>query len=437
MELKPGYTLTEVGLIPEDWRLSTLFDISKRITDGEHLTPKRSSNGYYLLSARNILDGRIDLSDVDYVGPEEYRRIRQRCNPEPGDILISCSGTVGRVAIVPDGFECVMVRSAALVKPDFTKVSGHYAQYFLQSAAGQNQILVSLNQGAQANLFLNHIQDLCIALPPTKAEQEDIAEALGDADALIECVEQLIAKKRDLKQGAMQELLTGKKRLPGFIAKTGFKQTEAGIIPADWEVVHLGSLLAGSPTYGINAPAIPFDSRHPTYLRITDISEAGRFNADSKASVKHALSASYVLNDGDLVFARTGASVGKSYLYDRRDGELVFAGFLIRVRPNPKRLEPAYLKYFTHSSPYWNWVKVNSMRSGQPGINGREYAALPIPLPPTKAEQEAIATILFDMDAEIVALQLKLAKTRSVKQAMMQELLTGRIRLVSPKEAHA
>jgi type I restriction enzyme S subunit len=253
MELKPGYKQTEIGMIPEDWELSTLFDISKKITDGEHSTPTRTSNGYYLLSARNILDGRIDLSDVDYVGADEYRRIRQRCNPEPGDILISCSGTLGRVAIVPDGLECVMVRSAALVKPNFTKVNAHYVQYFLQSAAGQNQISVSLNQGAQANLFLNHIQGLRISLPSTKAEQEAIAEGLIDMDALISALEKLITKKRDLKLAAMQQLLTGKRRLPGF--------------NVDWEVKRLGEIAQlyqpvtisadiftsnGYPVYGAN-----------------------------------------------------------------------------------------------------------------------------------------------------------------------------------------
>src|SRR5205823_4563602 len=93
---------------------------------------------------------------------------------------------------------------------------GRYLQYFLQSAGGQSQIIASLNQGAQANLFLNHIEALRIPIPPTKAEQEAIAEALSDADTLIESLDQLIAKKRKLKKGAMQELLTGKKRLPGF-----------------------------------------------------------------------------------------------------------------------------------------------------------------------------------------------------------------------------
>jgi type I restriction enzyme, S subunit len=139
MEMKRGYKQTEVGVIPEDWCVFLLSECAKRITDGEHLTPKRSANGYYLLSARNILNGRIDLSDVDYVEVDEYLRIRQRCNPETGDVLISCSGTVGRVATVPKGLECVMVRSAALVKPNPETLSGLFVQYFLQSPGGRNR----------------------------------------------------------------------------------------------------------------------------------------------------------------------------------------------------------------------------------------------------------------------------------------------------------
>ena len=190
MEMKPGYKLTELGVIPEDWKVTTLAESAARITDGEHITPRRSTTGYYLLSARNVHNCRLDLSDVDYVGEDEYRRIRARCNPESGDVLISCSGTIGRVAIVPKGLQCVMVRSAALVKPHPVKINGTYIQYSLQSSSGQRQIFASLNQGAQANLFLNHIQALRVALPPNKVEQDAIAEALSNADGLIESLQQ-------------------------------------------------------------------------------------------------------------------------------------------------------------------------------------------------------------------------------------------------------
>lgn len=128
--------------------------------------------------------------------------------------------------------------------------------------------------------------------------------------------------------------------------------------------------------------------------------------------------------------ARTGASTGKSYLYNPQDGELVFAGFLIRVKVNSKKLDTRYLKGFLNTKAYWNWVAVMSMRSGQPGINGNEYAQLNIPLPPTLEEQQAIAQVLSDMDAEIKTLERKRDKYKAIKQGMMQELLTGKTRLI-------
>ena len=193
---------------------------------------------------------------------------------------------------------------------------------------------------------------------------------MSDADALIESLGQLLTKKRQLKQGAMQELLTGKKRLPGFESRPAYKQTEVGVIPEDWAVVPLGQRLRRAPSYGVNAPAIAFDSRFPTYLRITDITEDGGFAEATKVSVDHHASGEYSLEPGDIVLARTGASVGKSYLYRPIDGPLVFAGFLIRVSPDVEKLVPAFLFYFSHSRLYWNWVRANSMRSGQPGLNG-------------------------------------------------------------------
>jgi type I restriction enzyme S subunit len=146
--------------------------------------------------------------------------------------------------------------------------------------------------------------------------------------------------------------------------------------------------------------------------------------------VTHPAAELYRLKPGDLVLARTGASTGKSYLYRASDGDLVFAGFLIRISPDPERLSPQYIKLQFETANYWNWVRMNSMRSGQPGINGRQYASMSVSLPPTRAEQDAIAEVLTDMDAELEALELRLQKARQIKQGMMQELLTGRVRLV-------
>jgi len=250
---------------------------------------------------------------------------------------------------------------------------------------------------------------------PPLPEQRAIAQALSDVDALLTSLARLIAKKRDLKQAAMQQLLTGQTRLPGF--------------KGEWVQTTLGECLSSRPNYGINAAAVPFSDKLPSYIRITDISEHGRYCPDPQVSVQATNADQYFLNEGDVVFARTGASVGKSYLYGAADGPLVFAGFLIRVRPDTELLVPSFLAAYATTAPYWSWVRLMSMRSGQPGINGNEYAQLPLSLPP-HPEQTAIAAVLTDMDAELAVLEQRQAKTRSLKQGMMQELLTGKTRLV-------
>lgn len=200
-----------------------------------------------------------------------------------------------------------------------------------------------------------------------------------------------------------------------------FIQSELGLIPADWSVLPFGDLLTSPPSYGLNAPAVPFDLRYPAYIRITDITDDGRFDPAGRASVKSTLVNNYRLEPGDIVLARTGASTGKSYLYRPEDGELVFAGFLIRVRPNTEKLTPQYVRFWLQTKAYWDWIRTHSMRSGQPGINGKQYASLPIPIPPSKKEQQAIAEALSDADALIESLGALIAKKRAIKQGAMQD----------------
>src|SRR5690606_26280311 len=201
------------------------------------------------------------------------------------------------------------------------------------------------------------------------------------------------------------------------------KKTEIGMIPEDWKVKELGEVLLSNPDYGINAAAVKYDDTLPTYLRITDIDDNGRFIKDNLSSVDDLNSGKYYLNTNEIVFARTGASVGKTYLYNRKDGDLVFAGFLIRTKINTDKAHSKFIFYNTQTKYFQNWIIANSMRSGQPGINSNEVKSLQIPLPPL-AEQEAIATALSDADAWIESLEQLIAKKRLIKQGAMQELLT-------------
>ena len=193
----------------------------------------------------------------------------------------------------------------------------------------------------------------------------------------------------------------------------------------DWEEVSLGTLLVRAPDYGVNAAAVPFSETLPTYIRITDINDDGQFASRARVSVDIYATDEQYLEDGDIVLARTGASVGKSYRYREEDGRLVYAGFLIRVRPNPERLLSQFLAVYLSTWSYWDWVRLTSARSGQPGINATEYASIPLPLPPdrrTLAEQQKIADCLGSLDDLIAAEGRKLEALRQHKQGLMQQL---------------
>lgn len=208
----------------------------------------------------------------------------------------------------------------------------------------------------------------------------------------------------------------------------GYKQTDVGAIPEDWMVGPLREALVSNPSYGINAAAVPYSSDLPRYIRITDITDSGGFSQEKPVCVDSPFSTNYLVAHGDILLARTGASVGKSYLHRSFSEPLVYAGFLILARPRSDKNDPAYIYANLNTPRYWDWIKTESQRSGQPGINGKQYASFSLALPPL-SEQRAIAAALTDADALIAALEGVIAKKRDLKQAAMQHLLTGKTRL--------
>jgi len=194
-------------------------------------------------------------------------------------------------------------------------------------------------------------------------------------------------------------------------------------IPAGWNLKTLDECISSKPEYGANASAKDFSPKLPRYVRITDITEDGHLsNVDTK-SIAIEDGANYYLAEGDFLFARTGASVGKTYLYCAKDGVAAFAGYLIRYRVNKQTLRAEFLFQYTHSSEYWNWVKSITRTGAQPNINAQEYSSILLPIPPLP-EQRKIAEILSSADRSIEATEKLIAKLADLKKALMQQLLT-------------
>ncbi len=261
-----------------------------------------------------------------------------------------------------------------------------------------------------------------VPLPPVAVsapEQQKIADCLSSLDDLIAAEGRRLESLRQHKQGLIQQLFPQPDETQPLLRFAEFREAP------DWEQAALGTLLARPPEYGVNTPAVPFSKDLPAYIRITDIDDDGRFVPDPRVSVDIEPSDDQFLQAGDTVLARTGASVGKSYRYRVEDGRLVFAGFLIRVRPNLNRLLPEFLSVYLSTWRYWDWVRLTSARSGQPGINGSEYASMPLPMPTGAAslsEQRKIADCFAALDDGIAAQRQELQALRCHKNGLLQKL---------------
>jgi type I restriction enzyme, S subunit len=404
-----GYKQTEIGVIPEDWVLNYVSAIATTVASGK--SHVNSEFGNYPVYGSTGIIGRSTQND--YSGKA---------------ILIARVGAnAGKLSVV-DG-EYGVTDNTVIVRVDG---STHLDYFWRQLEAKRLNSLVF--GSGQPLITGTQIKNLTIPFPPTKAEQEAIAEALSDADALIESLTQLIAKKRQIKQGAMQELLTGKRRLHGFANATiGYKQTEVGMIPEDWEVKSIGEIC----TYQNGTALESYFNNRDGYLVISigNYSASGKFVVTGNFIEKRHSNAlkKFILRKNDLAMllndkTSVGTIIGRVLLIDR-DDTYIFNQRTMRLA-SKEMIDSAFL-YFQINSDITHQRVVDLAKPGtQIYVNTGDITDLKIPFPSTKTEQEAIAEVLTDVDTEIAALETKLAKAREIKQGMMHNLLTGRIRLV-------
>ncbi len=425
MEVKPGYKLTEVGVIPEDWETTPLNSVAD-VRDGTHDSPKYVKNGVPFVTSKNIISGEINIQDVSFISKADAQEVNKRSKVDRLDILVSMIGTVGNAALVnfePD----FCIKNVALIKPHNWAVESRYLTQLLRSDSHARYIEGKLDGGIQKFISLGVLRQIEIPLPPLP-EQTAIATTLSDVDALISSLDALISKKKQIKQGAMQELLSGKRRLPGF--------------SGEWEVVTLFKLAEGKKEYFNDGDWI--ESEHITTdgIRFIQTGNIGVGYFIEKHDRKYISEKSFAslsckeINLGDLLICRLADPAGRAcVLPDIGESKVVTSVDVTIFRAPPSSANRVYLALLFSTS---NWFKSISDRSG--GTTHKRIARgalgkISITLPPLP-EQQAIAAILSDMDAKITTLESRRNKTKLLKQGMMQELLTGRIRLIPPA-AHA
>ena len=394
MEMKPGYKHTVVGVIPEDWSLKQITDFATTVASGKsHVI---SEFGDYPVFGSTGIIGSCFKSDHSGTA-----------------VLIARVGAnAGKLTVVSG--EYGVTDNTIIVRIDESLDHGFFWRQ-LESRRLNSMVFGS----GQPLITGTQIKSIRLPIPPTKAEQEAIAGALSDADALIESLEQLLAKKRQIKQGTMQELFTGKKRLPGF--------------PAPWETKRLGDF--GSTFGGLTGKSKrDFDHGPAQYITFMNIMSNVVIDcqAFARVDVKHTETQNRVLN-GDIFFngsSETPEEVGMCAVLTENVQDVYLNSFCFGFRFRERSpVDGLYLAYYFRSREGRELLK--SLAQGATRYNLSKTALLKLCFPlPSYKEQIAIATILSDMDAEIAVLETKLAKARQIKQGMMQELLTGRIRLV-------
>ncbi|HEY9060591.1 MAG TPA: restriction endonuclease subunit S [Pseudobacteroides sp.] len=427
MRIENKYKITEVGVIPEDWEVKELGEFCTKVGSG--ITPTGGEKVYKpegrpFLRSQNIGWGKLLLEDIAFIDDITHEKFNST-EIEKDDVFLNITGaSIGRSSIADDRVVAGNVNQhVCIIRTKKSLLMPLFLNYFLLSFNGQKQIESYQSGGNRQGLNFGQIRSFKILLPPTINEQVAIATAISDIDELIQTLEKLIDKKRVIKQGAMQELLTGKKRVNEFGLKAGkYKKTEIGIVPEDWHVYQIGDLikfLGGSQpdrTYFIS-------TRKEGYIRLIQIRD---YKTDKyKTYIPISLARRFCSKE-DIMIGRYGPPIFQ--ILSGLDGAYNVA--LIKAIPSEK-LNKIYAYYYLKQEKLFDFIEKLSQRSsGQTGVDLKELRSYPLLLPPTIEEQKAIASILSDMDAEITALENKLEKYKKIKQGMMQNLLTGKIRLI-------
>ena len=417
MELMPGYKQSEVGPIPSDWDLLPVSELAN--VDPENLSASTDPNySFNYISLEQVDFGNLigTSREVFRTAPSRARRIVRHDDVLMSTVRPNLKAHLHFRSQVSDAI-CSTGFAVLRAKPDAADPAYIFAHLFASPV--NKQIEKTLAGSNYPAINSRDVRELKIPCPPTLREQGVIAQALSDVDALLATLDQMIAKKRDLKQAAMQQLLTGKTRLPGFFG--------------EWQKKPLGELGA---TYGGLTGKTKSDFGVGTAKYITFMNVMTNTVIDCAACEQVNVSASETQNRvmrGDLIFngsSETPEEVAFCSLMAEEVPNLYLNSFCFGFRLfDDQQVDGLFLTYYIRANPGREMMKSLAQGSTRYNLSKTALCEASVLLP-LKEEQAAIAEVLSGMDAELIALETRRDKTRNIKQAMMQELLTGKTRLV-------
>ncbi len=424
MEVRPGYKQTEVGVIPEKWevkRLGDLFEVtsSKRVFKSEW---KTQGVPFYRARELAVLGETGFVENELFIDRDMYEDFKMRYGvPAAGDMLVTGVGTLGKTYVVAGDHEFYFKDGNII----WFKVGSILSSEFLRQLYLTPLLIKQIGTGAAGTTVgtytITAAKKTVIPLPPLP-EQRMIAAALSDVDALLSGLDRLIAKKRDLKQAAMQQLLTGQTRLPGF--------------SGEWEVKSLFDLAEGKKELFNDGDWIEAEFLSESGIRLIQTGNIGEGRFEDKQSRKYISAESFKklrckeLQVGDILICRLAEPAGRACILPNIGEERMITAVDVTIfRPPTSVADRRFLSNVFNTRQWFEGVGERCGGSTRTRISRGQLGKMEIMLP-TLPEQTAIAAVLSDMDAELAALEARRDKTRDLKQAMMQELLTGRTRLV-------
>ena len=417
-----------IGEIPEHWEVKRLKYFGNNY-NGLTYSPNdicSSQEGIIVLRSSNIKDNKLCFDDNVYVNKE----IPTKLLVNKGDILI-CSrngsaSLIGKAALIETDIKATFGAFMMIFKGN--NICHKYLYYIVTSCISQYKWLfttATINQLTSSMLGEIFAPFIC-----NKLEQQSIAAYLdqkcGEIDELITLQEEMITKLQSYKQSVITEAVTKglDKNVP--LKDSGIEWI--GEIPEHWICTVFKRFLLEPMQYGANEPAEECNYYDPRYIRITDIKDDGTLRDDTFKSLPLGKAKEYMLTKGDLLFARSGATVGKTFLY-REDYAACFAGYLIKARCNKNKLVPNFVFYYTLSNVYQNWKNSIFIQSTIQNIGADKYSVMPIIVPPL-SEQQAIADYLDQRCSEIDELisikQQKIEKLKEYKKSLIFECVTGK-----------
>lgn len=435
MAVKLAYEEIESEAAPIGWGHDCLGNLC---TISSGTTPLRSAAERYYRNGTIHWVKTTDLTNSDISATEEL--VTKTALDETslkvypvGIVLVAMYGgfnQIGRTGLLK--IPAAVNQAITAIQPNPKSLVSEYLINVLNFRVSYWKTVASSSR-KDPNITSNDIKKFPIIFPSI-GEQQAIATALSDVDALITSLDKLIAKKRDIKQATMQQLLTGKIRLPGFSGKLklGYKQTEVGMIPVDWEVTKLGKVAdVKTGPFGSTLHEKDYVDDGTPIITVEHLSEQGivYVNLPMISAFDRSRLKAYSLLKGDIVFSRVGSVDRNSLIEEAEDGWL-FSGRLLRIRIKTSDICSSFLNYYFNQEPTKQRVRSVAVGQTMASLNTQILRNIDIAFPSAKDEQQAIATVLSDMDAEITALEQKRDKTRALKQGMMQELLTGKTRLL-------